>query len=70
MICLPRGVAEALLGAPPVCLKLYIYGLLRGEGELTQMSEELGMPIEELDDGLQYLKERGFIASRGAERII
>ena len=70
MICLPRGVAEALLGAPPVCLKLYIYGLLRGEGELTQMSEELGMPIEELDDGLQYLKERGFIASRGASRII
>lgn len=70
MICLPRGVAEALLGAPPVCLKLYIYGLLRKDGEIAAMSEELGEPIEAIDDALQYLKERGFIASRGAEHII
>ncbi len=70
MICLPKSVAEELIGAPPACLKLYIYTLMRRSSDLPLMCEELNMPLNEVEDALQYLKERGMLLSRGAEKLI
>ena len=70
MISIPRSTAEFLLGAPPACLKLYIYAVLRNGADLTQISEETGLSVLELEDAMQYLKEKGVFIRRGADKII
>ena len=70
MISIPRSTAEFLLGAPPACLKLYIYAVLRNGADLTQISEETGFSVLELEDAMQYLKEKGVFIRRGADKII
>ena len=70
MISIPRSTAEFLLGAPPACLKLYIYAVLRNGADLTQISEETGLSVLELEDAMQYLKEKGVFVQRGADKII
>ncbi len=70
MICLPRTAAEALLGAPPACLKLYIYCILRdGAQDLGQAAQELNLPAPEVTDALQYLKIKGLLNMEDAENI-
>lgn len=69
MICLPKKVAEELIGAPSACLKLYIYILMRKKADIPLMSEEMNMPAAQIDEAMTLLREKGFIKQDGAERI-
>ena len=41
MVSLPRSAVEALLEKNEASIKVYLYGLVRGEAEVAQISAEL-----------------------------
>ena len=52
VVSIPRVAAERLLAAPGVCVKVYLYGLLRASAQPEQIAQELEISKEELFEAL------------------
>lgn len=70
MVCIPAAAAEQLLAAPPACLKVYLYGLLRGSAELSQLCEELQLEQAQAADALTWLAEAGLLAAHSTDASV
>jgi len=60
-VSIPKTAIESLLGTPAACAKLYLYGLVRREADMEQISSELDMKRQQVEEALECLERLGLI---------
>ncbi len=70
MVSLPRSAVEALLEKNEASIKVYLYGLVRGEAEVAQISAELKLSQAQILEAFSLLEEAGLISlEAGSDRV-
>lgn len=70
LVSLPRSAVEALLEKNEASIKVYLYGLVRGEAEVAQISAELKLSQAQILEAFSLLEEAGLISlEAGSGRV-
>ncbi len=63
-VSIPKAAVERLLGAPPACAKVYLFGLVRQQADMDQIASELEMKKEQVQEALEYLERLGLVETK------